>query len=300
ISTMQSTATAPRLRREAGLLLGSLRWQPDDLDTFVEVPAGEFLYGDPPQKRRIEQRFWIARYPVTNAQYRRFMEDHGYERSEFWSQDGWAWRTGTYETKETNKNNLNWLAQRPSELRDQPYSWDDRERSNPICPVVGITWFEAQAYATWLDRQLTELRLADGRRLLKPPRYALRLPTEMEWERAARGTDGWEYPWGEPFDSVHCNTDANDPEGKIGIGATVVCTYPSGASPTGAWDMSGNVWEWTNSLYSRQEPFPVVRGGSWGGSPRYARCAVRLRYVPDFFYDYFGVRVVVSLAVSGF
>ncbi|MBK6434153.1 SUMF1/EgtB/PvdO family nonheme iron enzyme [Candidatus Amarolinea dominans] len=107
------------------------------------------------------------------------------------------------------------LAQRPSELRDQPYSWDDRERSSPICPVVGITWFEAQAYATWLDRQLTELRLADGRRLLKLPGYALRLPTEMEWERAARGTDGREYPWGGPFDSVHCNTDANDPEGKI-------------------------------------------------------------------------------------
>ncbi|MBK6434154.1 NACHT domain-containing protein [Candidatus Amarolinea dominans] len=103
ISTMQSAVTAPRLRREAGLLLGSLHWQPDDLDTFVEAPAGEFLYGDPPQKRRIEQRFWIARYPVTNAQYRRFMEDHGYERPEFWGQDGWAWRTGTYETKEPLK-----------------------------------------------------------------------------------------------------------------------------------------------------------------------------------------------------
>ena len=258
ISTMQSAGTARRVRREAGLLLGSLHWQPDDLDAFVEVPAGEFLYGDPPKKQPIKQPYWIARYPVTNAQYRRFIEDQGYTRPEFWTKDGWAWRMGTYKTTETEKGNLDWLARRPPELRHQPYYWDDHEQSNPIAPVVGITWFEAQAYAAWLDRQLTELRLVDGRRVAKPPRDAVRLPTEVEWERAARGTDGREYPWGEPFDPTYSNTEESNPERKFGIGTTAVCTYPSGASPAGAWDMSGNVWEWMNTLYSGQKPVPVA------------------------------------------
>jgi formylglycine-generating enzyme required for sulfatase activity len=261
IATMQSPAVAPRLRREAGLLLGDLHWQPDDLETFIEVPTGEFLYGDPPKPRQIKHRYWTAKYSVTNAQYRRFIEDQGYARPEFWTKDGWAWRMGTYETTATEKYELDLLARRPPERRHQPYFWDDHERSNPIFPVVGITWFEAQAYTAWLDRQLTELPLGDGRRVAKPPRYAVRLPTDMEWERAARGTDGREYPWVGEFDFVHANVAKEISEG---MGATAVCTYPTGASPTGAWDMTGNVWEWTNTPFSGQNSSPVVRGGSWG------------------------------------
>ena len=100
------------MRREAGLILGNLGWRPDDLDDFVEVPPGPFLYGDDKETRVIEHRYWIAKYPVTNAQYARFIEDEGYHRREFWSDEGWAWRE--------------------EKGREQPGNWDDARFDNPI------------------------------------------------------------------------------------------------------------------------------------------------------------------------
>jgi formylglycine-generating enzyme required for sulfatase activity len=181
-------------------------------------------------------------------------------------------------------------------LRNRPFFWDDVERSNPIFPVVGVTWFEAEAYANWLNGKRAELHLGES----FPADFVVRLPTEAEWERAARGTDGREYPWGDLFDPTFCNTEESDPERKYGIGATAVCTYPQGASPIGAWDMSGNVWEWTCSPWSADDKSPVVRGGSWLSHLRYARCACRSGYAPDDFYSSLGFRVVVSLSNPGF
>ena len=103
VPTMQAAAVPAPLRRRAGLLLGRLGWLPPDLDEFVAVPAGEFLYGDDKQKRRIPYRYWIGKYPVTNAQYARFIADKGYERQELWSADGWRWRIGSYDTTATEK-----------------------------------------------------------------------------------------------------------------------------------------------------------------------------------------------------
>ena len=298
VPAMQGGDAAPQLRRRAGLLLGQLGWLPDDLDAFVEVTPGPFLYGDKREKREITDRYWMAKYPVTNAQYARFIGDGGYERQEWWSDEGWAWRMGTYDSKVKGDWLKRWLAQRPAEQRNQPYWWDDAEWNNRIFPVVGVSWFEAQAYARWLDSQVEAL-VIDGRPAQrKPEGYSVRLPTEEEWERAARGQHGREYPWGNEFEPASANTARSKGEEQERIGTTAVCTYPQGASPSGVWDMSGNVWEWTASRWSKRGPDYVLRGGSWMYTSLLARCASRYRYLPSYWGSSLGFRVVVSLAGS--
>jgi len=129
-----------------------------------------------------------------------------------------------------------------------------------------------------------------------------------EWERAARGVGGRDYPWGAAFEAPHLNCadawagqDLSDydkwrkwlGERPEYVGTTAVCTYPQGISPGGVWDLSGNVWEWTGSAWGAENK--VVRGGSWYYSRWYARCASRSGDVPDSFLDSHGFRVVVSL-----
>ena len=276
IPAMQGAEVKAPLRRQAGLLLGRLGWLPHDVDAFVEVPPGQFTFGDEWKKREIPYRFWIAKYPVTNAQYARFMQDGGYRRREFWGEEGWKWRA--------------------EKEREQPGYWGDSELSNPLFPVVGVNWYEAEAYARWQDNVLQSLPMADKRLEPRPEGYAARLPTELEWERAARGTDTREYPWLGRFDSANANTAASGPERQFGIRTTAVCTYPQGSSPVGAWDMSGNVWEWTLSRWSEKSPSRVLRGGSWYEDQHLARCAFRNGYIPDNWDDDDGFRVVFSLA----
>ncbi len=141
-------------------------------------------------------------------------------------------------------------------------------------PVVNVSWNDAIAYVGWLT-QMT--------------RQPWRLPTEAEWEKAARGTDGRIYPWGDAWDKTRANTADGGPGTTTPVG-----TYPSGASPYGAQDMAGNVWEWCSSL---SNPYPynpavsealdnrtgvrVFRGGSWDSNPRDARVAGRDWDLPD-------------------
>ncbi|NCP86803.1 SUMF1/EgtB/PvdO family nonheme iron enzyme [bacterium] len=264
VPAMQDPAAKPDLRRRAGLALGRLGWQPDDLDEFVEIGPGKFLYGEKKEEREIKQRYWMAKYPVTNLQYARFIKAGGYKNKDWWSQDGWDWRT--------SKGCL------------QPVYWDDRAYSNSIFPVVGVTWFEAEAYCRWLNQQPLGMEIPKG--------YCVRLPNEEEWERAARFTDGREYPWNAGFAPKFTNTG----ESKLKA-TTAVCTYPLGKSQEGVWDLSGNVWEWSADWYRRGEN-RALRGGSWDLNSRDARCAYRSGGVPDDFYDDIGFRCVVSLAIS--
>jgi formylglycine-generating enzyme required for sulfatase activity len=283
VSTMQDADVAPVYRRQAGLLLGWLDWQPDDLDEWVEIPAGPFLYGDEREGRVIERPYRIGKYPVTNAQFARFVEAGGYDDERWWSEEGLAWRTGESDDQ-VPEPWRDWVKERAPEQRNRPMWWDDPERANPLVPVVGVSWYEAEAYCRWLTE---ELRKAS---VLREDEVA-RLPNEEEWERAARGTDGREYPWGQGFDVAKANL-------KIGPrpaeGTTAVMTYPGGVSPDGVWDCSGNVWEWTGSWY-REGETRVLRGGSWFFSLEWsARCAYRYFAPPSSFDAYLGLRVVVS------
>jgi formylglycine-generating enzyme required for sulfatase activity len=165
-------------------------------------------------------------------------------------------------------------------------------------PVTYVKWTDAMVYCQWLNT-LLKAELPSG--------LVLRLPTEAEWEKAARGADGREYPWGNQFDKNNCNTS----EGGKG-GTTTVGSYsPRGDSPYGCADMGGNVWEWTHSLMKKY-PYNssdgrenetasdrrVLRGGSFRHGEGLARCVARVDSDIADFSDNFGFRVVASPDLS--
>ncbi len=199
------------------------------LGEMVEIPAGDFLYGDEKETVNIAEAFEIDIYPVTNSQFEHFIKEGGYEKEEYWDKEGWAWRQ--------------------EEKITQPMYWNDEKWNQSEHPVVGVTYYEAKAYARWAGKVL---------------------PTEQQWEHAARGADGREYPWGDKFDETRCNSD------ESGIGRTSKVTrYPNGISPAGCYDMAGNVSGWTNSIYDESEGRVVLRGGSWNNQSDRCRCAFR-------------------------
>ncbi len=293
LAASRDRSLPPAVQRDAGFSLGRAGWAPDDLDAFVEIPAGPFLYGEEKKKRVIKKPFAIAKYPVTNLQYRRFIEVGGYDRQQWWSAEGWAWRMGEYDSK-APKNLKDWLARRPAEKRNEPFYWRDAKWNNPLAPVVGVSWFEAEAYCNWLAVEL---------------RRPVRLPTEEEWERAARGVDGREYPWGEAFDRQRLNCaewwggedDLSDwdawqkwaeSDSAKTASTTMVGQFARRDAPDEICDLSGNVWEWTASWWERDKINRVLRGGSWFLAQRFARCASRYRNAPDLYGVYLGLRVL--------
>lgn len=202
-------------------------WEKDD-KVMVYVPAGEFLYGDNKRKMHLDD-FWIDKTPVTNAEYKRFLDANPKHRVPSGSSD-WA----------------------------KPYNWDETKRTYPAGkenhPVVLVSWDDAQAYAQWAGK---------------------RLPTEQEWEKAARGTDGREYPWGAWQDGR-----ANTEEAGIKGTSPVRQFSPLGDSPYSCVDMAGNVWEWTDSWWDEKKEWRVLRGGSWYNDKLWSRCAARNRNYP--------------------
>jgi formylglycine-generating enzyme required for sulfatase activity len=267
---------------------------------FVPVPAGEFAmgsseekvdaalalcnasYGDcerswfadeQPQHTVYLDEYWIGRTEVTNAQYQQFVDAGGYETEGYWSSAGWKART--------------------VEGWERPRCLDEDDVNAPDQPVVCVSWYEAEAYTRWLSEE-------SG--------MAIRLPTEAEWEKAARGTDGRIFPWGNEFDvsrlnycDANCDREWKDEANDDGYAFTApVGRYPSGASPYGAMDMAGNAWEWVNDWYGEEyysqspsaaPPGPetgearVLRGGSWYDGDLDVRSALRYNSSPGNWYD---------------
>lgn len=186
-----------------------------------------------------------------------------------------AYRIGRYPV--TNDQYARFLAANPEypapyrdEVWAEPYNWDRRRRTYPEGksnhPVVLVSLHDALAYCEWAG---------------------VRLPTELEWEKAARGEDGRPYPWGASFDPDL----ANAREGGIGA-TTPVGVYPNGASPYGLLDCAGNVWEWTTTRTGENQV--AIRGGSWNFYAKDTRCFVRETSQPGYRSNRIGFRVVTG------
>ncbi|KAB2836825.1 MAG: formylglycine-generating enzyme family protein [Candidatus Brocadia sp.] len=222
---------------------------PVDNSEMAFIPAGTFLYGsrenDPvassdekPQRVIDLHAFYMDVYPVTNEQYRNFLQTMKPDKDTLRK---WMNLEGSYEQERCRIK---------KDRKDYTV-----ENGYERCPVIYVRWLGADAYAKWAGK---------------------RLPTEQEWEKAARGPDGRVYPWGDTFDAALCNS------AESGIGETIeVDKFLKGKSYYGCYDMAGNVWEWTDSWYEK-EKYRVLRGGSWLDGGNYCRCALRLSLVvPD-------------------
>jgi iron(II)-dependent oxidoreductase len=231
------------------------------LPAEVLVPAGEFTMGtstepwaldnERPAHRTGTDAYWLDTTPVTNGDYQRFLADGGYDNPRWWSERGWAHRcdAGLVAPQFWYLDNGSWWRTR----------FGITELVPPDEPVVHVSFFEAQAYAAWAGK---------------------RLPTEVEWEKAARFDPATgrsrRFPWGDEDPTpAHANL------GQRHLQPAVAGSYPAGASPLGVHQLIGDVWEWTSSGFSGYPgfvPFPyreysevflggdyrMLRGGSFG------------------------------------
>lgn len=237
----------PRFDPDLYFLPGRYRGEPEPLAGFVEIPPGPFVMGEDHKKQNLiidYHPYWMTSYPVTVAQFGAFVEAGGYQRQDWWTPTGWDWRQGRWDSTVEEDWLRDWLKRRPPELRCQPMWWYE-QRAVGNQPVMGISWFEAVAYCRWLHQALCR---AGGLSPLQDERYALRLSTEAEWEKAARSSQARPYPWGdEDWDAERANISASE----IGH-PTLVGMYSRGAtgkSSEALHDLAGNVWEWTRSKW---------------------------------------------------
>lgn len=253
-------------------------------DGFVDVvyapftmQAGERNAGRAPAFSPVR----MAKTPVTVAQFGAFVQAGGYDTPEFWN---WS------------PNAAEWLK---NTQRKAPRYWNNAQFHHLNSPVVGVTWYEAMAFCHWLTRVCWPA--------VNPSHSQgswFDLPTELEWEFAARGTEGRAYAFKEGSwqkgDELKCNVD------ETGIGTTsAVGMFADGATPQGIFDMTGNVWEWMRNEWDDDwskainktdingDNARALRGGSFSNNQDLARCANRFRINPDFNFNSFGFRVVV-------
>ena len=275
---------------------------------WCEVPAGPFIMGTrkeeiPALKERFGEYEWyeyewempqhrldllaysISKYPVTNAQFQAFVEAGGYRERQYWVEAEAAqfWQDGMIKhifPRTIKEGEIEWIegiANTPKDL-GEPFNLSNH-------PVVGATWYEAVAFCHWLTERLQET----GEIGLD---QEVTLPSEAQWEKAARGDDGRIFPWGSEFDAAKCNVY------ETGIGVTsAVGMFPAGASPYGVQDMGGNTLEWCRTKWrdNYKEPadeslegmsLRVLRDGAYYLNRGVARCAVRNRIAPDVSYSF--------------
>ena len=238
---------------------------------YILIRGGSYIYSDTEQNVSVPD-LYVAKYPVTNKQYRSFIDFLAGSPSE----NGKDLPLKSYEealnvlanSKEISVKGFDDYLKEERNLADRFRSGydEDRKFNKDDQPVVGVSWYAARAYCLWLT-------------MLAGDEAEYRLPTEVEWEWAAGGRrdkqdevlEVYTYPWGdEPLPTAkHANYGEN--EGAT----TLVGSYPDGATPEGLCDMAGNVWEWTEDWHEKYKSRKVLRGGSWFDFPEDLECSYR-------------------------
>ena len=261
--------------------LPDIKWKPiPELD--AETGQREFIYQE--NERRTEPDFWIARYPITHAQFQAFLEaDDGF-RNPAW------WQGLAADEDHRAKPGDQWF-----EFWNHP-----RER---------VSWYDATAFCRWLTARAQEQPDLLPDALRGRAGWRITLPTEWQWEKAARGHDGRQFPWGKEYVSGNANIDERyaDAGSHYLQKTSAVGMYPHEKpehSPYGVADLSGNVWEWCLNEYEKPErtqeegdAIRVLRGGSWDYGVDFASALARYHYWFTDRHDNVGFRVVVAVAV---
>jgi formylglycine-generating enzyme required for sulfatase activity len=259
VSVLEDPASPVKVRIRAQIAdgLGTILDPRLNRPRWVHVPAGPFVRGSEAEDAWIQERpraeqtlgeFMIQRWPVTVADYRRFIEDSGYERDEIWTDEaGRRWRD--------------------AQGIKEPAGWE-KHRARGNRPVTGVSWWEARAFARWW--QLVDDELPAG--------WLVRLPSEAEWEKAASGADEKRYPWGDEWGDELANSAAMELNDVVPVGL-----FPAGHSrPYGLWDMAGNVGERCEDPFGPYDRDGAdyryghaVRGGSFAAEPLDLRVSYR-------------------------
>lgn len=232
---------------------------------WIEIPGGKGTMKTDEKGVKLSipnDRYWIAKYPVTNAQFAKFMDAGGYKEKRWWTEAGW---------EQCQKGQ--WT---------QPRLWTDTKWNGAEQPVVDVSWHEAVAFCLWLSDMTGE---------------NIMLPTESQWQYAAQGDEGRAYPWGNEWDCKRCNNAVQPCSSNV---TTPVTQYEGkGDSPFGVVDMAGNVLEWCLTDYhegtddvNRNAAKRVMRGGAWihidTGS---LDCRARRNNSPDIELPFAGFRI---------
>jgi formylglycine-generating enzyme required for sulfatase activity len=275
---VQTGALDLRERAAAADTLDALGWLPPDLHTFVSVPVSGITCH-------------VGRYPVTNAQYERFLKAQ--ETDPKW-EDYWRdlpiFGCPDEEYKPLKAEDGRKYIQR------KPRYWDNPRFGIACCgvPVVGVTWYEANAYCKWLQAHWGELEEGRDNPDLRPA--LIRLPTEAEWIAAAGGAEPeercpWDMPGQVTKDEEIIQRANIDSEIKR---TTPMGMYPLGISqPYGLWDMAGNTFEWQANFFDKDHNWLALRGGAWDAPLEYVRLSARFNLTPNGSWTRRGFRIVV-------
>ncbi|NIM13750.1 MAG: SUMF1/EgtB/PvdO family nonheme iron enzyme [Candidatus Aminicenantes bacterium] len=274
----------------------------EDNVEYIKIPGGTYKYSITKEMVTVPD-LYFCKYPVTNKRYRRFIAFLEGKEKEF--QEKLPVKSFAAKLIQFSKSIKGYSEYLGNDFKEWPGKLrsgddDDKKFNGDDQPVLGVTWYAARAYCFWVS--CLEAIINRGEKLedikdINRLASIYRLPTEMEWEWAAGGEpDGTirEYPWpkekGEPNPTL-ANYDEN-------VGATTpVGRYPEGATPHGLMDMAGNVWEWMENYYDKDEYGLALRGGSWINDSSILRCSARSFINPDYWYVNTGFRVVRSLVM---